>query len=546
MSRLSKLRSILVLASLPAGLALGYGVPSGSLSPLAHAAIWAILLGGLAWRGRWRTATVLLGPWLGVWLGFVLDLPGLTRDQHYVLGVTAWTAAWWLTEPIPIPVTSLLPAILLPLYGIFDATTVSRYYCHHLILLLLGGFFIARAIEAWSLHRRMALTVIRWIGPGPRQLVLGFVLAASFLSMWISNTATTLMLVPIALSIVQRFEREEETAGVARSLAICLLLGVAYGANVGGVGTLIGTPPNLIFAARAADLGVPVDFRSWLAFGFPVVVIFSPLVAILLSRVLIPLPRGAARATGREIVRSERMALGPITVPERRVLIVFVATAILWTTKGGAGVPGWSHVFVSAGWLEESILDAHVTDSLVALVMALLLFVLPSGSPTDNRRPLLVWDDVQTVPWGMLFLFGGGFAIAAAFQKSGLSDVVGQALAQATTYPRSVLIFVIAGAVTFLTEVTSNTATTNILMPILAAAATESGLHPYVLMLPAILAVSFAFMMPVATAPNAIVFATGRIPILRMLLAGLVLNIVGVFVVLVVVSYWALPYFGVE
>lgn len=492
---------------------------------------------------RWRTVALGLGPLLFLWLGFVLDLPGLSMTQHYVLGVTAWTAAWWLTEPIPIPATSLLPAMLFPLFGVFTATEVSKLYCHHLILLLLGGFFIARGIEVWSLHRRIALTVIRWVGPSPRQLVFGFVLAAGGLSMWISNTATTLMLVPIALSIVRRFENNPETQPIANKLALCLLLGVAYGANVGGVGTLIGTPPNLIFAAQADALGLPIDFRSWLVVGAPVVIIFLPVLAFLLTRVLIPVPGGEKRSTGREIVQAERQALGRITRPERRVLTIFIVTAVLWTTKGGTGVPGWSHLFVSLGWLEEAQLRTHVTDSLVALAMAGLMFILPSGCPENPQRPILEWKDVETVPWGMLFLFGGGFAIAGAFQASGLSDVIGQALSRASHLPQMGLLSIVAIVVTFLTEVTSNTATTNILMPILAAAAVESGLHPYVLMLPAILAVSFAFMMPVATAPNAIVFATGRIPILKMLATGFVLNIVGAVVVVLVVQFWALPYF---
>ncbi|MCA8959623.1 MAG: DASS family sodium-coupled anion symporter [Planctomycetes bacterium] len=488
-----------------------------------------------------RTTFLVAGPLLGV-LAATLPVAGLTLEQRLVLGITVWTAAWWVTEPIPIPITSLLPAILLPVCGIVSAKAAAQYYSHHLILL--GGFFIAQAIERWGLHKRIALTVIAFVGGGPSRLVLGFATASAVLSMWISNTATALMLVPIAMSVVHRIGRDDPDGPTTSRFATCLLLAVAYGANVGGVGSLIGTPPNLIFASalpRVPGYALSVDFRSWLVFGLPVVISFVPIVVWVLRRGLPPAV-GLAEEGGRELIVDERRRLGRMTGSEKRVLVVFVATALLWIGKGGEGVPGWSHLFVWLGAVDEARLDQHVTDSLVALVMAMTLFVLPSAE--KDRRPLLEWRDVERVPWGMLFLFGGGFAIAGAFQETGLSAWIGGLLSRVLELPRPLLIAVSALGVTFLTEVTSNTATTNILMPILSAAAVEGGVHPLVLMLPAVIAVSFAFMLPVATAPNAIVFATGRVPIITMIRTGFILNLIGTVIVLLVCWFIALPYFG--
>ncbi len=501
----------------------------------------------MAERGRFRLAFLLLGPVLGA-LAVAAPIPGLTVPQRLILGITVWTAFWWVTEPVPIPIASLLPAILLPACGLSTAKQAAQYYTNHLTLLLLGGFFIAQAIERWGLHRRIAIFVIGLVGQNPRQLVFGFVLASAFLSMWISNTATTIMLVPIALSVVSRLTQSDDPTkkpACGPNFAICTLLGVAYGANVGGVGSLIGTPPNLIFAEVVESLpgyDLNVDFLTWMMFGLPVVVIFAPLIAFLLTRVLLPVPAGSDESGGAEALAEERTKLGPMSIPEKRVLMVFVTTAILWITKGGKGIPGWSHLFVWADIVPEDQLNKVITDSFVALSMALVLFGLPSGQ--ERYRPLLVWKDVETVPWGLLFLLGGGFAIAGAFESTGLSQWFGQQLAGALELPRVLLVTLICLGVTFLTEVTSNTATTNLLMPILAGAATEGGLHPLTLMLPAVLVVSFAFMLPVATVPNAIVFSTGRIPIMRMVQAGFVLNLVGTLLVLAITMI-ALPMFGV-
>ncbi|MEM7164647.1 MAG: DASS family sodium-coupled anion symporter [Planctomycetota bacterium] len=490
----------------------------------------------------WRPFCLAAGPVFAA-VAFAATGDVLPDPARKVLFVTVWTAIWWATEPIPIPATSLLPAILFPLLRICEAKTAAQYYAHPLILLLLGGFFIARAVEIWGLHKRIALTVISWLGESPRQLVFGFVASAALLSMWISNTATTLMLLPIALSVVHRLRQTLQPAEVQR-FTTCLLLGIAYGANVGGTGTLIGTPPNLIFADKLSvwPSGAPVDFLSWMKFGVPLVVLFVPLIALLLTRVLIPVPSIKSSA-GRDVIRQERAALGPLDRAEWRVLIVFCITAALWIFRGNAQMFGWSQILIALDWFSPEELHKYVGDWMVALVMALVLFVVPSGE--RERRPLLVWDDVQEVPWGMLFLFGGGFAIAGGFKTSGLSQWLGDEMGSVAAMAPDALIPLVALMVTFLTELTSNTASTAMLMPILHSAAEGAGRAPFLVMLPAIMAVSFAFMLPVATAPNAIVFGTGRIPILTMIRTGFVFNLVGVLVIWFVVRVIALPWFGV-
>lgn len=489
-----------------------------------------------------RAAWLLAGPVLGLIGGVLIQAlaPNLPPAAARVVGLTIWIALWWVGEPIPIPATSLMPIVLFPLFQVESAHKVATVYANHLILLLLAGFLIARSLEVWGLHRRLALTVVSWVGESPRQLVFGFTMAAAFLSMWISNTATTLMLIPIALSVVARIGSTMSARDVA-SFQCCILLGVAYGANVGGTGTLIGTPPNLMFAEYQPQ----IDFLRWLGFGVPVVVVFTPLIAWLLTRVLVPVP-AVEGVGGKDVVRTELAGLGRLCGPELRVAVCFALTAALWIFKGNSTVPGWSWM-LSERWLGVvgvplAQLDRYYPDAFVGVLMALVLFALPAGR--NERRPLLVWDDAKDMPWGMLLLFGGGFAIAGAFESSGLSGWLGGVMSGWLDLPRSLLQLCIATVVVFMTEVTSNTASTAILMPILEGAASKAQVPSIQLMLPAVIAVSFAFMLPVATAPNAIVFATGKVPIRRMVAAGFWLNWVGVGVIFLVVTHIA-PWFGV-
>jgi len=498
---------------------------------------------------RTRAVALLAGPALAATVA-ILAPEGLSPAAVKVLAVTLWTAAWWVTEAIPIPAASLLPALLLPALGVCSAQTAARYYADWLILLLLGGFIIARAIEACGLHRRIALGIIGVFGDGRRALVLGFLSSSAILSICLSNTATALMLLPIALSVAATVEPGGGDTRQRSPFATSLLLAIGYGASVGGTGSLIGTPPNLIFAKAVErigrehpgiELGFRADFLSWFGFGLPVVALFVPLIGVVLTRICFRLSN--ERTGNAALIARERSLLGPMSPRERRVLAIFLLVATLWITRGGDGMPGWSTLLVRAGWFEAGRVAEHLNDASVALLGALLLFVVPRERGAG--RGLLEWREVESLPWGMLFLFGGGFAIAGEFQASGLSDAVGTAMASWVEWPTPFLIAAIAAGVSLLTEVTSNTATTNILMPILSAAAIEGGLNPLILLLPAVLSASFAFMLPVGTAPNAIVFATGLVPIRTMMRVGVLLNILGTLVVLAVMFGVVGPLFGI-
>ena len=447
---------------------------------------------------QFRLAMLLLGPLLALSAGWAMEGAGFTWEAAATLGVTVLCVVWWVFEPIPIPATSLIPLAALPLLGVLPQTKVSEAYGHPLVLLLLGGFILSTAMERSGAHRRIALAMVRAFGgTSSRRLVFGFMAAAATLSMWISNTATTLMLLPVALAVIERARDPK--------LATPLLLGIAYAANIGGIGTPIGTPPNILFMSiYTTTTGNEVSFATWMTWGVPVVLIFLPLMGLWLTRGLdykgtIELPEaGAWRAE------------------ERRVMAVFAGTAILWITR--------SEPF--GGW--TALVDASYTnDAMVAFAAIIVMFIVPNG----KGGRLLDWDTAQKIPWGMLILFGGGIAIASAFASSGLSTSIGAGLAGLAELQPYLLILAVCLAVTFLTEATSNTATTALLMPILAATALGMGMDPRLMMVPAAMSASCAFMLPVATAPNLIMFSTGRFPIPTMMREGLALNLIGVLVI---------------
>jgi sodium-dependent dicarboxylate transporter 2/3/5 len=454
-----------------------------------------------------RTWLLLGAPLAAVATGFAAGAAGWPNPAAITLGITTWCALWWIFEPVPIPVTSLLPLALFPLLGVLTPAQVGQAYGSPLILLLLGGFILSKAMERSGAHQRLALNMVNLFGADhPRRVVFGFVVAAGVLSMWISNTATTLMLVPVALAVVDRSDDPE--------LAVPLLLGIAYGASVGGIGTPIGTPPNLIFMqVYARATGNEPDFLTWMSWGVPVVVLLLPVVGWWLTRNL------------KQGTRLEIPAVGRWQPAERRVLAVFSVTALAWITRKGP-LGGWS-----------GLLDLpQANDASVALLAVVIMFMIPNG----RGERLLDWNSAARIPWGVLILFGGGIAIASAFIESGLSARLGESLAAATTtLPLLLLIGLIALTVNFLTELTSNTATTNLLMPILAAAGIAAGMDPRLLMIPAAMAASCAFMLPVATAPNAIVFGSGRVRITDMMRYGVVLNLLATAVISVV-CYWIL------
>jgi sodium-dependent dicarboxylate transporter 2/3/5 len=428
---------------------------------------------------------------------------GMEADTWEVAALALLMAAWWLTEAVPLAVTALLPLVLLPGMGTMPIKAVAPAYANPLVFLFLGGFLIAAAIERWELHRRIALHTVRLVGVRADRLVLGFMVATALLSMWISNTASAMMMVAIAVPLTRR--NPECCAGFGTAL----MLGIAYGASIGGVATLIGTPPNAILAGVArSTLDIEIGFARWMAFALPLSVVMLIVTWWLLTGPLFRL-RGVSLPGSGEELRQALRDLGRLTAAERRVLAVFCLVAGGWLARGLTG----AEVF------------GLVDDSVIALAGALLLFLLPSGESRDQT--LLDWPTAARIPWDVLLLFGGGFALATAFADSGLTTWLAGRLLFLSGLGTPLLILGVSLLVVFLTEVTSNTATASLLLPVLASLAGEIGLHPLALMVPAALAASFAFMLPVATPPNAIVFGTRQVTVPQMARAGIALNLIG-------------------
>ena len=455
-----------------------------------------------------KPSPLLCGPLLAVVIGFVLS-PTVGVDAALTAAITACCIVWWFSEALPIPVTSLLPLALFPLLGILDATQVASAYGSPLILLMLGGFILSRGMASTGTHRRLAVAMVQCCrrvagSDSDSGLVVGFMCASALLSMWISNTATVLMLLPIALAVLEQSDNKQ--------LPLALMLGIAYAANVGGMGTPIGTPPNLVFMEVYAETtGRRMGFLEWMQIAVPVVLLFVPLIAWYLTRPL-------ARHRGRAVLLP---AVGDWRVEEKRVLWVFALTALAWITRGEP-YGGWSGLFNLP----------QASDAAIALLAAIALFIVPNG----RGGRLLDWQQANEIPWGMLLLFAGGLCIAKAFTVSGLSTHLADGVAIIGVLPLLLLLLILCLGVSFLTECTSNTATTVLLMPVLAAVALGLEIDPQLLMLPAALSASCAFMLPVATAPNAIVFGSGKIRSREMLQKGLLLNFIGAFII-ATVSY---------
>ena len=442
--------------------------------------------------------TTALGPALALLVFWLLNTPELDSAIAFTAAITIWTAVWWIFEPIPIPATSLLPLALFPAVGVLTPTEVGAAYGSPLVLLLMGGFILSTAMERSGAHRRVALTMVNLFGgSSSKRLVFGFMAAAALLSMWISNTATTLMLLPVAMAVLEK--------APDKKLAIPLLLGIAYASSIGGIGTPIGTPPNLVFQQVYAEtVGSEIGFLTWMSWGVPVVLIFVPITALWLTRGL--------DYQGSFILP----AVGTWQSAERRVLIVFALTALAWVTRSQP-FGGWSTFLNVPG----------INDAGVAMLAVVVMFLVPDG----RGERLLNWESAAKIPWGMLILFGGGIAIAKAFVASGLSQQLGIWLTQLATLDLFLLILAICLTITFMTEITSNTATTTLMLPILAAAALAAEIPPEVLMVPAAMSASCAFMLPVATAPNTIMFSTGAFPIRTMVKEGLALNLIGALLI---------------
>lgn len=445
-----------------------------------------------------KLAALLAGPILGVVLGWALVASGWPFEAAVTAAIAWLCAVWWIAEPVPIPVTSLIPIAVFPLFGVLTPAQVGQAYGSPMILLLMGGFILSTMMEKSDAHKKVAMLMVRAFGGASnKRLVLGFMSASALLSMWISNTATTLMLLPIALAVLQ--ERQDVR------LAVPLLLGICYAASLGGIGTPIGTPPNLIFMqVYAENTGSEVAFSQWMMWAVPVIIIFLPIMWLWLTRGL---------QTDQAM---SLMAPTPWTVEQKRVLTVFAITALCWMTRKEP-FGGWSD------WLGLP----NANDASVVLIAVVLVFIIPNG----RGGRLLDWPTAVKIPWGMLLLFAGGITLAKAFTESGLAAGMAQTLTLLTALPVLVLILCICLAVTFLTEITSNTATTTLLMPIMAIAAVAAGADPVLLMVPTAMSASCAFMLPVATAPNAVMFGSGQVPIQQMVRYGLVLNFIGVAVI---------------
>jgi solute carrier family 13 (sodium-dependent dicarboxylate transporter), member 2/3/5 len=483
----------------------------------------------------------ILGPAAFLYLIFFTDLdPGKPAVTN-TLAVGLLMAILWITEIVPLAATSLLPVVLFPLLGIMNGRDVSSTYFNHVIFLFIGGFLVALAMQRWNLHKRIALRILMLTGSRPASILLGFMLSTAFLSMWISNTACAMMMIPILISVMQKLEETTEKS-VMSKYAVGLLLGVAYSASIGGIATLVGTPPNLSFV-RIFQIMFPtapeVSFTAWFFYAFPVAVCLLAFVWWLLYFMYGP-KKGQWNALEKGIFRTQYKDLGPMGFEEKIILADFIILALLWLSRseldlGSVKIPGWGSLFAN---------PEYVNDGTVAIMMAVILFFIPSKA--DGGLKILNWETAAKLPWHIVLLFGGGFALATGFKESGLSVWFGEQLNFLSGMHPFIIILMISLLVTFLTELTSNTATTEMILPILAGLAVSIEINPLFLMLPATLSASMAFMLPVATPPNAIVFGTNRLTISDMARTGLVINLVGAIIITVFTYFTVGIIFGTD
>ncbi|QDU46643.1 Sodium-dependent dicarboxylate transporter SdcS [Symmachiella dynata] len=510
-----------------------------------------------------RTGLVC-GPLLFLGVLFSPLPEGMSVEAHRLVAVVLWMVMWWVTQAVPIAATSLLPLALFPLLGIQPAKEVPTAYMNQSIVLAMGGFMIALGIERWGLHRRIAFHIVRLIGTGPRRIVLGFMCATAFLSMWISNTASTLLMLPIALAILTSLEevlsaKQEsgERPDLSR-LSLALLLGIAYAASMGGSTTLVGTPTNIAFLGvwdQHFAEGPEITAGQWMMAFVPLGMLLIFCAWVLLTLRMPPQPQLAA--LGRGFFRDRIRELGPPTMGEMLMFGVFVMTACLWVLRGKfqfqdhvifEGWATWLENWLAARQIAGSFTHRFLHDSTTVMAMVVLMFCLPGGRDEQGKlRFLMDWETASRLPWGLLLLFGGGFAIAAGFENSQLSVYFGTLFTEyaAGSHPL-VMVLGICLLLTFLTEFTSNVATTQIFLPILGAAAVSLGIDPRLFMLPATVSTSCAFMLPIATPPNAIVFGSGRIRVLDMVRYGILLNLLGVLLITAVTYLLVIPIFGID
>ncbi len=488
-----------------------------------------------------RKVLFVIAPIIALYLLVFVELDPDNPAVTATLAIAIWMAVWWVVEVVPLGITSLLPVALFPLFGVMNGKTVSSAYFNHVIFLFIGGFLVALAIQKWNLHKRIALVILNFVGNSPGRLLFGFMFTSAFLSMWISNTATTMLMVPIIISIIHKLEiinGEDEV----RVFALGLLLAIAYSASIGGIATLVGTPPNLSFA-RIFDIYFPtapeISFSNWMIFALPISIMMFIITWIYLYFKFVK-KGGKWKSIDKSDLSKELKELGPMSQEEKFVAVVFFLLAVLWIfradiTIGNMAIRGWSNIFDN---------PSYINDGTVAMVMAILLFVIPSKN--HKGKFLMDWKAAENIPWEIILLFGGGFALANGFKESGLSHWFGDQLVFLSEVSPLLIILIIAFLITFLTEITSNTATVETFLPILVGLALSINVNPLLFMIPATVAGSFAFMLPVATPPNAIIFGTKRVSITEMAKAGFALNIIGVILVTLVCYYWGSYVFDID
>ena len=467
---------------------------------------------------------LILGPILFLVIMIFVDAEGLSFEAKCILASTAWMAIWWVTECVPISVTALLPIVLFPLTGGMDLATTTAAYGHKLVFLFVGGFLIALAIEKWHLHKRLALNIIRVTGSNKSRVILGFMLATAFLSMWISNTATSIMILPVGLAIISQLKDDPKTVENENEVfGKSLMIAIAYSASIGGMATLIGTPPNMVLAGVVEEsYGIKLNMFDWMKFGVPLSSFLLFICWLYLTKIAFKFKNEEFSAGKEEILRQINK-LGKFSNEEIKVLVVFTLTALGWIFRGSI----------------ETIFPM-IDDTIIAIFFAVTLFIIPTKNQKTNTT-LLVWNDTVKLPWGILILFGGGMAIASAFGKSGLALWIADLLTNLNDVSLFLIILIIVTSINLLTEVTSNMATTAMLLPVLVTIALAIDVHPYFLLVAATLAASCAFMLPISTPPNAVVFGSGFLKIEDMFKKGVWMNLISIITITLVV-YYTLPY----
>lgn len=488
-------------------------------------------------RTRLQDYGLILGFLLFLCILFFGDLDPANIAVTRMAAIAVLIATWWITEAIPLAATALLPLVLFPILGISSAKEIAPAYLPSILFLFIGGFMIALAMEKWNLHKRIALTIVNIFNGSPTKIILGFMIATAFLSMWISNTATTVMMVPIGLAIIYKLE---DSFGEIKThhFSVALMLGIAYSASIGGISTLVGTPPNLSFV-RIFEISFPelelISFGKWMLIGLPISITMIFICWVILTKFIFRFD--ASLKIDKSVIESEKSALNKISYEEKIVFTVFIVTALLWIFRkdlnlGFIVIPGWSNI------LE---FPSYIDDGVVAIFMSIVLFIIPGKSDTEKKN-ILDSTVFAKIPWAIILLFGGGFALAKGMKISGLSEYIGAMFSDLEGSHPIAIISGLSFGITFLTELTSNMATTEMILPLLATISESANINPLIMMIPATISASCAFMLPAATAPNAIVFGSERITIAEMVKAGILLNIIGIIIV-TFFCYLILPLF---